>query len=60
LNCIQQKDKRTQEPRIFVYMDKSTGMPKGECTVTYDDPPSARAAIDWFNSKWKKKTKFFG
>lgn len=24
---------------------------QGECTVTYDDPPSASAAIDWFNKK---------
>ncbi len=24
---------------------------QGECTVTYDDQPSASAAIDWFNNK---------
>ena len=47
-----QKDKRTQEPKIFVYVDKVTNTPKGECTVTYDDPPSARAAINWFNSEY--------
>jgi len=46
-----QKDKKTREPCIYLYMDKMTGVPKGECTVTYDDPPSAKAAISWFNSK---------
>lgn len=51
-----QKDKRTGEPKIYVYTDKATGAPKGECTVTYDDPPSAKAAIDWFNSKRRCQT----
>lgn len=45
----QQKDRRTQEAKIFIYKDKVTNVPKGECTVTYDDPPSAKAAISWFN-----------
>ncbi|XP_039270894.2 uncharacterized protein LOC120345481 isoform X3 [Styela clava] len=48
---IVKKDRRTGEPKIYVYMDKETGAPKGECTVTYDDPPSAKAAINWFNGK---------
>ena len=28
-----------------------TGQGKGEATVTYDDPASAQAAIQWFNGK---------
>lgn len=24
---------------------------QGECTITYDDPPTATAAIQWFNGK---------
>lgn len=36
---------------INIYTDKGTGRPKGECTVSFDDPPSAKAAIDWFDGK---------
>lgn len=32
-----------------MYNDKSTGRPKGEATVTYDDAHSANSAISWFN-----------
>ncbi len=28
-----------------------TGQGKGEATVTYDDPNSAQAAIQWFGGK---------
>lgn len=28
-------------------------MPKGEATVTFDDPDTAKAAIDWFDGKKK-------
>ena len=28
-----------------------TGRPKGEATVTYDDPESANAAISWFSGE---------
>lgn len=34
-----------------MYKDKMTGKPKGECTVTYDDPDAAKSAITWFNRK---------
>lgn len=36
---------------INLYTDKDTGKPKGEATVSFDDPPSAKAAIDWFDGK---------
>lgn len=36
---------------INLYSDKATGRPKGEATVSFDDPPSAKAAIDWFDGK---------
>lgn len=49
---LMQIDKKTGGPRIWIYKDKMTGMPKGECTVTYDDPHTANSAIDWFNSKF--------
>lgn len=35
-----------------MYNDKSTGRPKGEATVTYDDAHSANSAISWFNGKY--------
>merc|ERR1712032_1662283 len=44
-------DKRTGTPKIWVYKDKNTNQPKGEATVAFDDPDTAKAAIDWFNDK---------
>ena len=41
--------KNTGKPMINLYTDKDTGKPKGEATVSFDDPPSAKAAIDWFD-----------
>ncbi len=46
---IIKKDKRTNNLKIWIYKDKSTGESKGEATVTYDDEMAAGAAIDWFN-----------
>lgn len=36
---------------IHLFSDRDTGKPKGEATVSFDDPPSAKAAIDWFNGR---------
>uniref|UniRef100_A0AAQ4P7S4 TAF15 RNA polymerase II, TATA box binding protein (TBP)-associated factor n=1 Tax=Gasterosteus aculeatus aculeatus TaxID=481459 RepID=A0AAQ4P7S4_GASAC len=44
-------NKKTGLLMINIYTDKGTGRPKGECTVSFDDPPSAKAAIDWFDGK---------
>lgn len=51
--CIEicQKDKRTGRPKIWLYKDKVTDEPKGDATVTYEDPHAAMAAVDWFNNK---------
>ncbi|KMS94175.1 hypothetical protein BVRB_024050, partial [Beta vulgaris subsp. vulgaris] len=48
-------DKKTGEPKIYVYSDKATNVPKGDGTVTFDDPNAATAAVDWFNG-----TEFMG
>lgn len=48
---IIKKDKRTQKPKIWIYRNKETGLGKGECTITYDDPSAASSAIDWFDGK---------
>lgn len=44
-------DKRTGKRRIWIYKDKVTGKGKGEATITYDDPPTASSAINWFGGK---------
>jgi RNA-binding protein FUS len=48
---IIKKDKRTNKPKIWIYKDKETGLGKGECTITYDDPFTASSAIEWFDGK---------
>lgn len=45
------KDKRTGKPKIWLYHDKETNEPKGDATVTYEDPHAAVAAVEWFNNK---------
>lgn len=45
------KDKRTGRPKIWLYHDKVTNEPKGDATVTYEDPHAALAAVEWFNNK---------
>ncbi|GKD11591.1 transcription initiation factor TFIID subunit 15, partial [Tanacetum coccineum] len=45
------KDKRTGRPKIWIYRDKVTNEPKGDATVTYEDPYAAQSAVEWFNNK---------
>lgn len=45
------KDKRTGRLKIWLYRDKETNEPKGDATVTYEDPHAAVAAVEWFNNK---------
>ena len=40
---------------INLYNDKMTGKFKGEVMITYEDPPSAKAAIEWFDGKWERE-----
>lgn len=48
---IIKNDKKTGQPKIWIYKDKSNGEGKGEATVTYDDEAAAEAAINWFNGE---------
>lgn len=50
-----QTNKKTGQPMINLYTDRETGKLKGEATVSFDDPPSAKAAIDWFDGRTPKK-----
>lgn len=49
--CSLKKDKRTNKPKIWLYRDKVTTEPKGDATVTFEDPHAALAAVEWFNNK---------
>jgi len=49
-------DKKTGKPKTWIYRDKMTGKGKGEATLTYDDPHSAKSAIDWFNGREFRQT----
>uniref|UniRef100_UPI00358F0E38 RNA-binding protein EWS-like isoform X2 n=1 Tax=Myxine glutinosa TaxID=7769 RepID=UPI00358F0E38 len=44
-------NKRSGKHMINLYTDRETGRQKGEATVSFDDPPSAKAAIEWFDGK---------
>ncbi|KAJ3342586.1 hypothetical protein HDU83_006053 [Entophlyctis luteolus] len=39
------KKQRPPGPKIWIYKDKNTNIPKGDATLTYEDPPAATAAI---------------
>lgn len=45
-------DKKNDCKKIWIYKDKTTGKGKGEATITYDDPPTATSAINWFDGKY--------
>ncbi|KAF5737909.1 TBP-associated factor 15 isoform 1 [Tripterygium wilfordii] len=38
------KDKRTGQPKIWLYRDKETKEPKGDAMITFEDPHAALAA----------------
>lgn len=46
-----QMDRKTHRPKIWMYRDKASGRSKGECTVTFEDPFTAKSAIEWFDGK---------
>ncbi|KAL6507793.1 TATA-binding protein-associated factor 2N [Orobanche gracilis] len=47
---VLKKDRRSGRPKIWIYHDKVTNEPKGDATVTYEDPHAALAAVEWFNN----------
>ncbi|XP_069768226.1 RNA-binding protein FUS-like isoform X3 [Narcine bancroftii] len=53
-------NKKTGNAMINLYTDKVTGKLKGEATVSFDDPPSAKAAINWFDERAAMSTSHGG
>ena len=35
------------EPTIHLYKDKRTGRPKGDGTISFEEPETAQSAIKW-------------
>ncbi|KAF6390340.1 hypothetical protein mRhiFer1_007910 [Rhinolophus ferrumequinum] len=43
--------KRSGQSTIHMYLNKKTGKPKGDAPVSYEDPLTAKAAVEWFDRK---------
>eukprot|EP00854_Cymbomonas_tetramitiformis_P015912 gene15912-18869_t len=39
------------EPVVHLYKNKATGQNKGDGTISYEDPDTAKAAVEWFNNQ---------
>ncbi|KAL8186300.1 UNVERIFIED_CONTAM: hypothetical protein K2H54_067927 [Gekko kuhli] len=48
---IVKTNKKTGQSTISLFVDHEIGTLKGEATVSFDDSPFAKAAIDWFDGK---------
>lgn len=44
-------NKRTGQPLVNLFTDKETGKPKGDGTVSFEDPPSAKTAVELCDGK---------
>ncbi len=44
-------DRVTKKPRIWVYHDKDTGEPTGECTITYGDAEAQKLALQTYDGE---------
>lgn len=51
LSALSQINKRTGLHAINIYTDKDSGKPKGDATLSYEEPPSAKAAVEWFDGE---------
>lgn len=50
-NLDEQVDRLTKKPRVWVYHDKETGEPTGECTITYNDADSQTLALQTYDGE---------
>ena len=44
-------DRITKKPRVWVYHDKASGEPTGECTITYNDRESQQLALQTYDGE---------
>eukprot|EP00095_Tigriopus_kingsejongensis_P008969 maker-scaffold334_size202906-snap-gene-1.27 protein:Tk08969 transcript:maker-scaffold334_size202906-snap-gene-1.27-mRNA-1 annotation:"hypothetical protein KGM_22524" len=43
------QDRMSKQPRVWLYHDKATGQPTGECTITYRDSDTQKRALQEYN-----------
>lgn len=58
IGIIKKSKKRNtlNEPTIHIYMDKARRQPKGDATISFVDPETAKAAVECFNNKEYEKS----
>ncbi|XP_056100011.1 EWS RNA-binding protein 1b isoform X2 [Rhinichthys klamathensis goyatoka] len=44
-------NRRLNQPAINIYTDKDSGKPKGDATLSYEEPAIAKAAVEYFDGK---------
>merc|ERR1719315_113402 len=44
-------NRRLGQPAINIYTDKDSGKPKGDATLSYEEPVCAKAAVEHFDGK---------
>uniref|UniRef100_G3TU55 RRM domain-containing protein n=1 Tax=Loxodonta africana TaxID=9785 RepID=G3TU55_LOXAF len=47
--CAVKINERTGQPMIHISLDKETGNPRGDATVSFEDTPTAKVAMEWFD-----------
>uniref|UniRef100_M3XP43 RRM domain-containing protein n=1 Tax=Mustela putorius furo TaxID=9669 RepID=M3XP43_MUSPF len=55
---VVKNNKRTRQSMKPVHLHKETGKPKGDATVSDEDPPTAKVAMEWFVGKDFQGSKF--
>ena len=45
-------NRRLGQPAINIYTDKDTGKPKGDATLSYEEPVFAKAAVEHFDGMY--------
>lgn len=46
-----QMNRRLGQPAINIYTDKDSGKPKGDATLSYEEPFMAKAAVEHFDGR---------
>lgn len=47
-----QINRRLGQPAINIYTDKDSGKPKGDATLSYEEPFCAKAAVEHFDGRF--------